>query len=93
MDFIAYFTKRYFSLAIFGRLYGIFFLSFMSGGGTGPIVLGLSFDRLGSYQPSLFLMAFLSVIAAILALSLPRVSKTVAPSRQVSGLVCTPDSA
>jgi len=70
-DFVGFLTRRYFSGALFGRMFGLVFLAFTAGGGTGPFLMGLSYDRLGGYFPGLMLFAGLCLLAAIIALMLP----------------------
>ena len=72
VDFTAFLVRRYFGSAAFGRLYGIAFATFSLGVGTGPLLMGLSFDRLGSYRPGLWLFVAFSVVAAFASLSLPK---------------------
>ncbi len=71
-DFVAFLTRRYFPQELFGRLFGLLFLAFTVGGGTGPILMGLSFDRLGGYSPALMLFAVLGIITMFLALGVPK---------------------
>ena len=71
-DFISFLIRRYFGPVPFGRLYGIAFGVFVLGTGTGPLLLGASFDRLGSYRPGLLLFAVLGVATAAIALAMPR---------------------
>ena len=70
VDFIAFLIRRHFVQAVFGRLYGIAFGIYMVGAGTGPLLLGESFDRLGGYQPGLLLFTALAVIADATALAI-----------------------
>ncbi len=72
VNFIAFLTRRHFAQALFGRLYGIGFGIYLVGGGVGPLLLGVSFDHLGGYRPSLLLFAILAAIAAIVALRIPK---------------------
>lgn len=72
VDFVSYLVRRYFDPGAFGRLYGIAFGLYILGTGIGPILLGASFDRLGGYRPGLLLFTALGLIAAALALALPR---------------------
>ena len=72
VDFTAFLVRRYFGRAAFGRLYGIAFGTFSLGVGTGPLLMGLSFDRLGSYRPGLCLFVGFSLVAAIVSLALPK---------------------
>ena len=62
-DIIAYLISRYFGLRSFGEIYGYAFSAFVLTGALGPLLMGIGFDRTGSY---LFpLMAFFA--AALLA--------------------------
>ncbi len=72
IDFAGFVIRRSFPAAAFGRLYGLLFLVFTLGTGTGPIVMGLSFDHLGSYRPGLLLFAAVGVVAAVTVLTIPR---------------------
>ena len=72
VNFIAYLTRRHFPQMVFGRLYGVGFGVYLVGGGLGPLLLGLSFDHLGGYRPGLLLFTLLVLIAAGLALRIPR---------------------
>ena len=79
IDFIAFLTRRYFAPSVFGRLYGVGFGVYMIGAGTGPLILGGSFDHLGGYRAALTLFAVLGLIAAGVALAMPR-SRTLSAS-------------
>ncbi len=72
VDFISFMVRRYFDPAVFGSLYGIAFGVFNLGSGTGPVVLGGSFDRFGSYGPGLLVFAAIGAVAACLMLAMPR---------------------
>ena len=72
VNFIAYLTRRHFPQMVYGRLYGVEFGIYLVGGGIGPLLLGLSFDHLGGYTPSLLLFTVLVLISAALALRIPR---------------------
>ncbi len=65
VDFTAYLVRRYFGNAAFSRLYGVAFGLFALGIGIGPLLLGISFDRLGGYNPGLLLFVALSVVALL----------------------------
>ena len=71
VDFTAFLIRRYFGDAAFGRLYGLAFGIFVLGTGVGPLLLGLSFDRLGSYHPGLLLFAALGLVAAAATFAMP----------------------
>jgi nitrate/nitrite transporter NarK len=65
-DIIAYLVSRYFGLRAFGEIYGYCFAAFTLGGVVGPLLMGVGFDRTGSY--SLVLIAF--VVASLIAAGL-----------------------
>ena len=71
VDFIAFLTRRHFATAVFGRLYGLGFGVYMIGAGTGPLLMGASFDSYGGYRAALTLFAVLGVAAAAVSLALP----------------------
>jgi MFS family permease len=71
VDFVSFLVRRYFADAAYGRLYGIAFGIFIVGVGTGPLILGASFDRLGGYRPGLLLFAAMGVFVAAAAFALP----------------------
>ena len=48
-DLLGYFVSRYFGLKSFGTIYGFMIGIFSLGNGVGPFVMGLSFDKTGSY--------------------------------------------
>jgi cyanate permease len=50
VDLIAFLLSRYLGMRSFGEIYGYFFAIFMLGAGLGPFVMGVSFDRTGSYN-------------------------------------------
>ena len=50
VDIIAFLMSRYFGLRSLGRTIGFAFGAFVLAGGVGPLVMGLSFDRTGSYR-------------------------------------------
>lgn len=72
VNFIAFLTRRHFAQALFGRLYGIEFGIYLIGGGIGPLLLGVSFDHLGGYRPSLLLFTVLAALTAVIALRIPK---------------------
>ena len=64
VDIIAYLTSRYFGLRAFGEIYGYAFASYTLAGALGPWLMGLGFDRSGSYGSILvgFLLATLLAV-------------------------------
>jgi len=67
-DVIAYLTSRYFGVKSFGEIYGFAFGSFVLAGAAGALLMGVGFDRTGSYTVPL--LGFLgAILAAILLFS------------------------
>lgn len=71
VDFTAFLVRRYFGNAAFSRLYGIAFGLFALALRIGPLLLGMSFDRLGGYNPGLLLFVALSLVAALATFAMP----------------------
>ncbi len=70
VDFISFLLRKYFGSAAFGRLYAVAFAAFALG--PGPILIAYSFDHFHAYRAGLLLFACLSILAAVLALAMPR---------------------
>jgi predicted MFS family arabinose efflux permease len=70
VDLIAFLLSRYLGMRSFGEIYGYLFAIFMLGSGLGPFVMGVSFDRRGSYNLMLECFGFVLVAASILILRL-----------------------
>jgi MFS family permease len=66
VDFIAYLTSRYFGLRAFGKIYGLIFAAFALSGALGPLIIGIGFDRTGSYRAPLLGFFFARVLATAL---------------------------
>jgi predicted MFS family arabinose efflux permease len=71
-DVTPYLLSRYFGLRSFSTLYGIVFSASAVAGAIGPILLGRTFDRTGSYEALLLWLAFATFCAGALMLTLPR---------------------
>ena len=71
-DVLAYLVGRYFGLEFFGAIYGVFMTMHLLGGVSGPYLVGLGFDILGSYTVMLGLMAAIITFAAVLILFIGR---------------------
>jgi MFS family permease len=69
-DVLSYVVKRFFGLAIFGRVYGLIFAVFQFGAALGATVLPLSRTYLGGYAPGLLAYALALVASAVLFLLL-----------------------
>ena len=70
-DLIAYQVSRYFSAALFGRLFGIAFGVYVVGVGTGPLIMGVSHDFFGGYRGALLIFILLSIGVALTAFTMP----------------------
>ena len=70
VDLIAFLLSRYLGMRCFGEIYGYFFAIFILGAGAGPLVMGLSFDRTGSYAFTLGCSIFALAVASGLMLQL-----------------------
>lgn len=70
VDVIAYLAAKYFGLKNFGALYGAMVMALSLGTAFGPLGAGAVFDRFGSYDPFLILMAVLMGLSAIALFSL-----------------------
>jgi MFS family permease len=66
VDLIAYLIGRYFGLRAFGRIYSSAFAAFALAGALGPLIMGASFDRTGSYRLALVTFLAATLVAAIL---------------------------
>jgi len=64
-DLVAYLSSRYFGLRCFAQISGFIFGSFVLAGAAGAYLMGLGFDRTGSYTAPLlcFLLAVLCAAA------------------------------
>lgn len=61
---IPYLVSRYFGLRSFAEIYSYIFVAVPLGGAFGPALMGIGFDRLGSYQPVLIGWGLLTIAAA-----------------------------
>lgn len=77
VDFTAFFVRRYFGNAAFGRLYELAFGIFIVGTGTGPVLFSAIFVRFGSYQAGALLFAAASVVIMALTFAMPAVAMPV----------------
>jgi MFS family permease len=65
-DIIAFLTSRYFGLRSFGEIYGYLFATFSLAGAVGPVLMGVGFDRLGSYRAPLLVFLVATLAATLL---------------------------
>jgi MFS family permease len=83
VDLIPYLTGRYFGLRAFGKIYSSAFAGFALAGATGPLIMGASFDRIGSYRAALMTFLAATLIASVLmALLGPYRYRADQPNRQ-----------
>jgi predicted MFS family arabinose efflux permease len=66
----AYLVARYFGRAHFGAIYGLLIALTILGGGVGPLLIGYSFDKTGSYDLSLAIGIATFLAASLLVLTL-----------------------
>ena len=66
VDVIGFLVGRYFGLRRYGEVYGYIFAAFTIGSGLGPYLLGLSFDRTGSYTFALVGAGITLVLSSVL---------------------------
>ena len=66
VDVIAFLTSRYFGLRSLGEIYGYAFSSYTLAGALGPWLMGLGFDRFGSYNTVLMAFCAASLVSAAL---------------------------
>jgi predicted MFS family arabinose efflux permease len=82
-DIMAYLVSRYFGLRSYGAIFGWIWAIFGLSGGLGAFLMGLGFDKTGSYVVPLTGFVCASVLATLLILSLGpyryRVGATRAP--------------
>ncbi len=82
VDYLTFLIRKYFVRSAFGRLYGLAFSAFILG--PGALLLGYSYDHYQRYRPGLLLFVLLSVLAAALALGLPRYERETTPDHSRS---------
>jgi sugar phosphate permease len=59
-------VSRYFGLRAYAEIYGYVLISFALGGVVGPLLMGFSFDRTGSYNIALGVFLFATLLGAAL---------------------------
>jgi MFS family permease len=66
VDIVAYLMGRYFGLRSLGSAFGFGFGAFVLAGGLGPLLMGIGFDRTGSYRSPLAGFFVASLAATVL---------------------------
>ncbi len=89
LDLIPYLASRYFGLREFGRVYSSLFAAFALAGALGPLMMGTSFDRTGSYRDAL--IAFMAAASCGAAL-ITRLGPYRFPPRAVEDRLVVPAS-
>ena len=72
MDMLAFLASRYFGIKNFGQVYGLLFISFLTGTSLGPFCYGLAYDFLNSYSWVLLANSSLVLMCGIATIFLPR---------------------
>ena len=65
-DVLSYVVPRYYGYRTFGRIYGSIYAVFQLGAGLGIAAVGFSRDLLGSFRPSMWALAALTILAGLL---------------------------
>ncbi len=86
---IPYLVSRYFGLRSFGEIYSYLFITVPLGGALGPVLMGLGFDRTGSYQLALLVCGVATALAALLLLRLSAYPAFVSPTNLQIGKLNT----
>ena len=71
-DLLALLITRYLGTRYFGRILGVVQAAFLLGTASGPLLLGLGYDLLGSYDPVIPVLMVVLVVGAILIGTLGR---------------------
>ena len=79
---IPYLVGRYFGLRSFGEIYSYLFITVPLGGAIGPELMGVGFDRTGSYR---LVLLFCGVATSVAALMLLRLSSYPVFSKKNAG--------
>jgi hypothetical protein len=75
-DLIAFMTARYFGIRSYSAIYGVLYGFFTLGSGFAPSIFGHSFDVAGTYAHVLHAAAGLTLLGALLLLTLGRYPNT-----------------
>ena len=72
IDLIGYLTARYYGLAAYGKVYGIFYTVCLAGTALSPLAYGALRDAFGGYQTAQFAGAATLALSSVAFLTLPR---------------------
>lgn len=75
-DVVAYMSSRYFGLANYGLVFGIFISVYGMAIGLGSWLIGRVFDTYGSYAPGLMVLTAAAAVAAALIITLGKPPET-----------------
>jgi MFS family permease len=67
MDVMAFLLGRYFGLRNLGKAFGVAFGAFVLAGGLGPLLMGFTFDKTGSYHMALGLFSLATAAVSVVA--------------------------
>jgi MFS family permease len=81
-DLIAFLASRYLGMRSFGEIYGYFFSIFMLGAGLGPLIMGISYDRTGSYK---LMLVFFALALGLASLPMLRLGAYPYPTARETG--------
>jgi len=70
LQLVPYLTTRYFGIRSYGGIYGLLFAIFQFGSAVSPMLTGMVYDRMGSYQPVLDVLAPACLVSGVLMLFL-----------------------
>ncbi len=82
IDIMAFLVGRYFGLRTFGEIYGYLVGLFIFGSGLGPLLMGICFDRTGSYD---FAFKVSAVALAVASILISRLGPYVYPAKERVG--------
>ena len=89
-DVTPFLIAKYFGLRSFSTLYAFTWTAYAIAGAIGPVIMGRAFDATGSYEALLSRLAWLTAVAGLLMLALPRYGATSAFGRLTRSVVTTP---
>ena len=81
-----YLLSRYFGLRSLATLYGLNWMALGVASAIGPVLMGRAFDSTGSYTTILVRLAFVTLLAAALALTLPGSRESRTSAAQPAGI-------